>query len=369
MSPPTVDSTKDVEKKSTQRRINKPLIEKRRRARINDSLSQLKSIVLEANDTKSTRPSKLEKADILEMTVEFVKKMLSQSGRDTASPITNQNEYRAGYAECLAEISRFLETSSVVNGDLKKDIVEHVTSKLTGTSHTPEVETRPVKTEAVRIVSATSSGSDVESNDNEAIDLRTAKNRPSSESSVAEKLKSHIPVLPKQIDLSNAKFITTTTTATNNNQASVINQNLPVGLLCGNQVMVLLQLPSLLTSGPCLTQGAVFGSPLKTSTPAFNILPQDQSTYLQTSDIYRTTDRTSEELPKLISVPQGLPVQRIDKANLTNQQSRNVYSQEVTHDIENGDDAGCLNKINVSKSCCNMSEDSGGKGDDHWRPW
>lgn len=59
------------------KRANKPLMEKRRRARINRSLAQLRSILLNNHtqrdqrrgNEKSHKQSKLEKADILEMTV------------------------------------------------------------------------------------------------------------------------------------------------------------------------------------------------------------------------------------------------------------------------------------------------------------
>lgn len=59
----------------TLKRTNKPLMEKRRRARINQSLAILKALILEStkNSNKSTdgqpKHTKLEKADILVMIV------------------------------------------------------------------------------------------------------------------------------------------------------------------------------------------------------------------------------------------------------------------------------------------------------------
>lgn len=57
------------------RKIRKPLMEKKRRARINDSLEILKTIVLRNTYTLENGkvPTKLEKADILEMTVRHLK--------------------------------------------------------------------------------------------------------------------------------------------------------------------------------------------------------------------------------------------------------------------------------------------------------
>uniref|UniRef100_A0A8C3S4A3 Hes family bHLH transcription factor 2 n=1 Tax=Chelydra serpentina TaxID=8475 RepID=A0A8C3S4A3_CHESE len=53
----------------------KPLMEKRRRARINESLNQLKTLILPLIGKDNSRYSKLEKADILEMTVQFLKEI------------------------------------------------------------------------------------------------------------------------------------------------------------------------------------------------------------------------------------------------------------------------------------------------------
>ncbi|XP_059619343.1 transcription factor HES-3-like [Phlebotomus argentipes] len=58
------------------RKIRKPLMEKKRRARINDSLEILKEIIIRNSalfPTQNNRPAKLEKADILELTVQYVR--------------------------------------------------------------------------------------------------------------------------------------------------------------------------------------------------------------------------------------------------------------------------------------------------------
>lgn len=56
------------------RKVRKPKIEKLRRARINSSLESLKEILLRntVSIPQGSRPTKLEKADILEMTVRYV---------------------------------------------------------------------------------------------------------------------------------------------------------------------------------------------------------------------------------------------------------------------------------------------------------
>ncbi|KAG8142431.1 hypothetical protein E2320_006344, partial [Naja naja] len=58
----------------------KPLMEKRRRARINCSLGQLKTLILPLVGKDNSCYSKLEKADILEMTVQFLKELPTSCG-------------------------------------------------------------------------------------------------------------------------------------------------------------------------------------------------------------------------------------------------------------------------------------------------
>uniref|UniRef100_A0A3Q2TYE5 Hes family bHLH transcription factor 2 n=1 Tax=Fundulus heteroclitus TaxID=8078 RepID=A0A3Q2TYE5_FUNHE len=87
------------------RKTLKPLLEKRRRARINDSLNHLKSLILPLVG-KNARYSKLEKADILEMTVRFIRDLPS-------SPVKAADSYREGYKACLQRVSALLPKTSL----------------------------------------------------------------------------------------------------------------------------------------------------------------------------------------------------------------------------------------------------------------
>ncbi|KAM9828123.1 transcription factor HES-2-like [Syngnathus typhle] len=89
------------------RKTMKPLVEKRRRARINDSLNHLKDLILPLTGKDKSRYSKLEKADILEMTVRFLSDM---------PPVQNKNStdsYKEGYKACLQRVSALLPKSSL----------------------------------------------------------------------------------------------------------------------------------------------------------------------------------------------------------------------------------------------------------------
>ncbi|KAI3357288.1 hypothetical protein L3Q82_015734 [Scortum barcoo] len=74
-----------------------------RRDRINSCIEQLK-IILEKEFHKQEPNSKLEKADILEMTVSFLRQQLQQGLR--------QSNYNQGYSHCWRDSVHFLSAGS-----------------------------------------------------------------------------------------------------------------------------------------------------------------------------------------------------------------------------------------------------------------
>ncbi|XP_067872859.1 transcription factor HES-2.1 [Heterodontus francisci] len=90
------------------RKTLKPLMEKRRRARINDSLNQLKTLILPLIGKDSPRYSKLEKADILEMTVRFLQNL-------PKTPLYDRlDSYQEGYRACLIQLGNLLPSSKLM---------------------------------------------------------------------------------------------------------------------------------------------------------------------------------------------------------------------------------------------------------------
>ncbi|CAG2241558.1 unnamed protein product [Mytilus edulis] len=120
-----VNNIVEVDSTSGKRKINKPLIEKKRRARINNCLSQLKTLVLEATgrNNESAFNSKLEKADILEMTVQYLEN-IHKSSPSNRSNVTSTltTPYQMGYTLCTGQAARFLEINSRVQADKQIDM-------------------------------------------------------------------------------------------------------------------------------------------------------------------------------------------------------------------------------------------------------
>ncbi|XP_029369181.1 hairy-related 5 [Echeneis naucrates] len=104
------------------RRVSKPLMEKRRRERINQSLETLRLLMLESSHNEKLKNPKVEKAEILESVVQFLK---SEKEVDRVLPreqtCTRQHNYNDGVRTCLLRVSRFMATkgqgSEATGGD------------------------------------------------------------------------------------------------------------------------------------------------------------------------------------------------------------------------------------------------------------
>ncbi|XP_062449460.1 transcription factor HES-5-like [Rhea pennata] len=107
MAPDTLLTAKEKNK------LRKPVVEKMRRDRINSSIEQLK-LLLEKEFQRHQPNSKLEKADILEMTVSYLKQQ-SQLQMKTAGCFrkSSQFDFREGYSRCLQEAFHFLSLHKV----------------------------------------------------------------------------------------------------------------------------------------------------------------------------------------------------------------------------------------------------------------
>lgn len=118
-----------VKRSSDNRRSNKPIMEKRRRARINNCLNELKTLILDAMKKDPARHSKLEKADILEMTVKHLENLQrQQSAMSQATDPSVMNKFKAGFNECAQEVGRFPEIEPVV----KRRLMQHLSNCING---------------------------------------------------------------------------------------------------------------------------------------------------------------------------------------------------------------------------------------------
>ncbi|GCC28641.1 hypothetical protein chiPu_0007073 [Chiloscyllium punctatum] len=104
-------------------KLMKPIIEKKRRDRINSSIGQLKALLRE--EFQNQEPNmKMEKADILEMTVNYLKLHNQRMFTVTYSKSLTQN-FKEGYSRCLQEIQHF-SFSPEGTSDVQNKLVNHL---------------------------------------------------------------------------------------------------------------------------------------------------------------------------------------------------------------------------------------------------
>ncbi|CAL8247146.1 unnamed protein product [Lota lota] len=111
------------------RKRRRGIIEKRRRDRINNSLSELRRLVPSAFEKQGS--AKLEKAEILQMTVDHLKMLHAAGGKGYFEAHVFSKDYRSlGFRECLAETARYL---SIIEGrdssdPLRVRLVSHLSN-------------------------------------------------------------------------------------------------------------------------------------------------------------------------------------------------------------------------------------------------
>merc|ERR1711992_15438 len=131
MAPVTFMAEHDEEPLSRTEEYRKavtPLIERKRRARINSCLDELKDLMMFALQSEGESISKLEKADVLELTVKHLRKLKRQQML-AVNPGLDMDRYRAGYTTCATEVSRCL-ASTGVDISIGSRLMSHLGHKL-----------------------------------------------------------------------------------------------------------------------------------------------------------------------------------------------------------------------------------------------
>ncbi|XP_061114991.1 transcription factor HES-5-like, partial [Conger conger] len=112
-------------------KLRKPVVEKMRRDRINSSIEQLKSLLGHSQNSSS----KKEKADILEMTVCFLRR---QHQHQSANSTSCSSAVSEGYSRCAQEIVSFL-SRYVVKTPSQRRLLSHF-QKLQPSSDKSKIE-------------------------------------------------------------------------------------------------------------------------------------------------------------------------------------------------------------------------------------
>ncbi|XP_027541906.1 transcription cofactor HES-6 [Neopelma chrysocephalum] len=104
------------------RRTRKPLVEKKRRARINESLRELRVLLAD-----SEFQAKLENAEVLERTVRRVRAVLERRGRGGGRRLLEASErFAAGYIQCMHEVHTFVSSCPGIDATTAAELLNHL---------------------------------------------------------------------------------------------------------------------------------------------------------------------------------------------------------------------------------------------------
>ncbi|XP_067620011.1 enhancer of split m7 protein [Eurosta solidaginis] len=128
----TTTTAYELSKTYRYRKVMKPLLERKRRARINQCLDELKDLMAECVQQQSGADTevKLEKADILELTVEHLRKMRQQQTKVKRTNEDARQSFRSGYIKAAHEISRCLATLPNVDVQLGTQLMTQLGLRL-----------------------------------------------------------------------------------------------------------------------------------------------------------------------------------------------------------------------------------------------
>ncbi|XP_032336554.1 transcription cofactor HES-6 [Camelus ferus] len=104
------------------RKARKPLVEKKRRARINESLQELRLLLAGAEVQ-----AKLENAEVLELTVRRVQGALRSRAREREQLQAEASErFAAGYIQCMHEVHTFVSTCQAIDATVAAELLNHL---------------------------------------------------------------------------------------------------------------------------------------------------------------------------------------------------------------------------------------------------
>lgn len=120
------------------RKVKKPMLERKRRARINKCLDALKELMIESMRQQGDNVNRMEKADILELTVEHLKKLKTKPIsvhasviKSTTSTLTSHvDSFREGYVHAAKEVSKTLATLPNIDIKLGTKVMTHLGHRL-----------------------------------------------------------------------------------------------------------------------------------------------------------------------------------------------------------------------------------------------
>ncbi|XP_046333673.2 transcription factor HES-1-like [Haliotis rufescens] len=119
------------------RKGRKLLAEKRRRARINQCMSEIKGIVCGAEQKNDPNYEKMEKAEILETTVDYLRNVRKINTTHKHVKEAVQARFQHGFSKCAEEILSYVHSLPGVSDNVHRQLRKHISRRMTHIQQVP----------------------------------------------------------------------------------------------------------------------------------------------------------------------------------------------------------------------------------------
>ncbi|XP_022624479.1 transcription cofactor HES-6-like [Seriola dumerili] len=117
-----IDRGDNCSEVKSDRKMRKPLVEKKRRARINESLQELRVLIADTD-----LQSKMENAEVLEMTVKRVESILKNRAQEVDAVNREACErFAAGYIQCMHDVHTFVSSCPGIDPTDAAELLNHL---------------------------------------------------------------------------------------------------------------------------------------------------------------------------------------------------------------------------------------------------
>ncbi|XP_056246603.1 transcription cofactor HES-6 isoform X1 [Seriola aureovittata] len=117
-----IDRGDNCSEVKSDRKMRKPLVEKKRRARINESLQELRVLIADTD-----LQSKMENAEVLEMTVKRVENILKNRAQEVDAVNREACErFAAGYIQCMHDVHTFVSSCPGIDPTDAAELLNHL---------------------------------------------------------------------------------------------------------------------------------------------------------------------------------------------------------------------------------------------------
>ncbi|KAM4556531.1 transcription cofactor HES-6 [Fundulus diaphanus] len=108
------------------RKMRKPLVERKRRARINESLQELRALIADRD-----LQSKMENAEVLEVAVRHVESILQDQTQEVDALNREARErFAAGYIQCMHDVHTFVSSCPGLDSAIAAELLNHLLDRM-----------------------------------------------------------------------------------------------------------------------------------------------------------------------------------------------------------------------------------------------